>query len=97
VNDCIGICKGEGGQSECVCGGSGRAVDAAEYLQRRLLRAEEALDFYADPDTYFACAFLFDPPCGAFHEDFSRVEGDTTDRPGKRAREALYTPLPVPE
>lgn len=64
------------------------------YLQKRLLRAEEALNFYADPDTYFACAFLFDPPCGALREDFSLVEGDTMERPGKLAREVLSTPVP---
>ena len=56
--------------------------------------ALEALKFYADPDTYFAIAFMGDRPCGEFADDLS--EDDWTrecdfDRPmpGKRARKAL--------
>ncbi len=52
----------------------------------------EALKFYADPDTYVAIAFLGDPPCGEFADDFSDVadgSGYVTERPGKRARAAL--------
>lgn len=56
--------------------------------------AIDALEFYADPDSYFAISILADRPAGAFADDFS--EDDWTrecdfDRPmpGKRAREAL--------
>lgn len=93
MNDCDG-CAGKGDNKVCMCGGTGHAKDAVVYLRKRLLRAEEALEFYADPDTYFACAFFFDPPCGAFREDFSLVEGDTVERPGKLAREVLTTLVP---
>lgn len=47
----------------------------------------EALDFYADPETYFAIGFFPDPPCGDFMNDFSYV--DEVARPGKKARIAL--------
>lgn len=47
----------------------------------------EALGFYADPDTYFAVAFLSDPPCGDFMTDISSVDGKV--EPGNRARRAL--------
>jgi len=51
----------------------------------------KALEFYADPDTYFAIGFRSDPPCGDFMGDFSRVgEGVwATYKPGKLARAAL--------
>ena len=50
-----------------------------------------ALEFYADPETYFALCMMADPPCGDFIRDFSVVEGAYTDRPmpGTRARAAL--------
>lgn len=44
----------------------------------------EALQFYADPDTYFAIGFFPDPPCGDFIEDF-----DDTGKPGAMARKVL--------
>jgi hypothetical protein len=57
---------------------------------------ETALRFYADPDTYFAIAFLPDPPCGDFMDDFEELDGDLGHpgggswiKPGKRARQAL--------
>jgi hypothetical protein len=58
----------------------------------------EALDFYANPDTYHAILAIGDPPCGDFirdvaplkeddpYEDYRRDNGDYY---GKRAREAL--------
>lgn len=54
-------------------------------------RLYHALAFYADPETYFATSIAFDPPCGAFREDFSLVPDSDFERemPGKRAREAL--------
>ena len=56
-------------------------------------RLREALEFYADPDTYFAVLVVGDAPCGEFADDFSE-HGDADFpagdlRPGKRAREAL--------
>jgi hypothetical protein len=57
---------------------------AARPVGEEALR--EALEFYADPDTYFAIGLFPDRPCGEFMEDFS----DEHD-PGypKRARAAL--------
>ena len=49
----------------------------------------EALCFYADPCTYHACCFLFDPPTGGFDDDFSFDEDYQRDMPGKRARTAI--------
>jgi len=46
----------------------------------------DALEFYADPDTYFAIGFFPDPPCGEFIEDF-----DEHKKPGARARKVLET------
>jgi len=62
-------------------------------------RLREALDFYADPDTYFAIGFFPDPPCGDFMDDFSTTEyiGEfQVKRPGKRARLALYGEESIP-
>lgn len=47
----------------------------------------QALCFYSAPDSYFAIAFIPDPPCGEFIEDFEDIDG--TPRPGKRARAAM--------
>lgn len=80
-------CAGQPGKVDCMCGGTGLASDAVVYLRERLLKAEEALDFYADPTTYFAVGFFPDPPAGAFMEDFSETELGL--KPGKRARKAL--------
>ena len=44
----------------------------------------EALEFYANPDTYFAIGFFPDPPCGDFINDF-----DETGKPGVLARKVL--------
>jgi hypothetical protein len=59
-------------------------------------KLQAALEFYADPDNYFGIAFLPDPPCGAFAEDFeelsgvlSHPDGQTWVKPGKLARAAL--------
>jgi hypothetical protein len=49
-------------------------------------RLREALEFYADPETYFAIAFLPDPPCGPFIHDTDDVE---PGKPGAVARRAL--------
>lgn len=47
----------------------------------------DALSFYADPENYFAIAFLPDPPCGAFMEDFDETYLGV--KPGKLARETI--------
>jgi len=53
----------------------------------------EGLAFYANPGNYHAVAFMFDPPCGGFADDFDEDHGETLlynrPMPGKRAREAL--------
>lgn len=51
-----------------------------------------ALEFYADPETYFAIMCLGDPPCGEFIKDYSDDHGHPDlvgPRYGKRARAAL--------
>jgi hypothetical protein len=45
------------------------------------------LDFYANPETYFAVAFIHDPPSGDFMNDFSKT--NLGYKPGKRARKVL--------
>jgi hypothetical protein len=57
----------------------------------------EALEFYADPETYHAIAILGDRPCGEFADDMSvdfwtKNCGYDRPMPGKRAREALALP-----
>jgi hypothetical protein len=50
------------------------------------------VEFYADPETYFAIGFIADPPCGDFADDFGedyKHEGMQGLRPGRRAREAI--------
>lgn len=47
----------------------------------------DAVEFYADPDTYFAIGIFGDSPCGEFIEDVEEIDGAV--RPGKRARAAL--------
>lgn len=62
----------------------------------------EALEFYADPNTYWACSFMFDRPTGGFDDDFSTYsefndfcpqdsedEHGERERPGVTARKAL--------
>ncbi|NIT77287.1 MAG: hypothetical protein GWN58_22810 [Anaerolineae bacterium] len=51
------------------------------------LNLQQALSFYADPETYFAIGFFPDPPNGEFMDDFSETELGV--KPGKRARIAL--------
>ena len=70
---------------------AGRLMDEHELR----LKCEETLEFYADPESYHAIAFISDPPHGPFMEDFDEDYLDYSphmyDRPmpGKRAREAL--------
>lgn len=69
--------------------------DRAEKAEARAAKLQEALEFYADPDIYFAIGFFPDPPCGEFIEDISNISGLPDDhqyavfKPGKRARDIL--------
>ena len=61
-----------------------------EELEKDKARLADALEFYANPETYHACAFLFDPPTGGFDKDFDDGHnGYDRPMPGKAAREAL--------
>jgi len=71
--------------------------EAADEIER----LTNALEFYAEADTYCAIGFFPDPPCGEFMGDFDKLYGDFTEHdydrpmPGMRARHALTnTPLP---
>ena len=60
--------------------------------KEKLEKCIGALMFYANPEIYFAIAFLGDPPCGAFADDFDdNYEHDVMEgeRPGKLARKVL--------
>lgn len=64
----------------------------------RLLEKEakilfEALQFYADPGTYFATRVAVDPPCGEFYKDYGKITPEQEERfgwDGYRAREDVY-------
>jgi len=64
----------------------------ADWKKGRKDQLGDALEFYADPGTYHAISFMFDPPCGGFDTDFDEEHGDKfyeRPMPGKRARKAL--------
>ena len=70
------------------------AREKAELVEKvRVL--SEALEFYADPDSYCAIGFFPDRPCGEFMDDFSRVADADYNRPmpGMKARAALARAL----
>ena len=75
-------------------------IDISEqYRQfRKLLdktrRYKEALEFYANPETYFAIGIFPDRPCGNFINDFSDT-GTLGVKPGKRARQVLSKEIGV--
>ena len=61
-------------------------------LQAQLAVVVQALEFYADPETYHACTFMFDRPTGGFDKDMEQEHGHPDyDRPmpGKLARHTL--------
>ena len=63
---------------------------SAEYTRaRRYAALLEALEFYADPESYVAIGFFPDPPCGAFADDVSDTGEQWGHRPGKKARAVL--------
>lgn len=48
-----------------------------KLLNREVETLLEALQFYADPVTYFATRVIVDSPGGGFHNDFNKLaEGD---------------------
>ncbi|MEA3420842.1 MAG: hypothetical protein U9Q97_04095 [Acidobacteriota bacterium] len=49
----------------------------------------EEIGFYADPDNYFAIAFLPNHPCGDFINDFDYINQYGRPMPGMRARKIL--------
>ena len=59
--------------------------------KEKIKKLQEALLFYADPNSYFAIGFFPDSPCGKFIDDFDHVSHWEYDRPmpGKLAREIL--------
>lgn len=67
--------------------------DSNDKRDEIIARLREALSFYADPGTYHAVSFMFDPPCGGFQDDFSDDHGDYVyegrRKPGKLARQVL--------
>jgi hypothetical protein len=62
-----------------------------DKLRQENAELRGALEFYADPDSYFAIFITPDRPAGAFADDFSEDHGGDYNRsmPGKLAREAL--------
>ena len=73
------------------CPLSAAAADEISRLRAEVARYREALEFYADPETYHAINIYADPPCGAFRDDFGPHNHWFYERemPGKRARSAL--------
>jgi hypothetical protein len=69
----------------------GDLLKAYDEQRKLLILLADTLSFYADPQTYFAIAFLPDRPNGDFMDDFSDCEDEYGDcfKPGKRAREAI--------
>ena len=51
----------------------------------------DALEVYANPESYHAVAFYIDRPAGDFADDFSKVDHPHYQRlmPGKLARKAI--------
>jgi len=71
-----------------------QAYKDVAFLLKLLEGYEEAVDFYADPESYHAIGFMVDPPAGAFADDFSEPEehqdpGYPRRMPGLKARQAL--------
>lgn len=97
-----GICK-QPGLAALLANFAIKAVEA-ENDALRIKHAEDtaslvgALAFYADPEIYHAIAFMADPPCGEWVDDFDENHGHPDyprAMPGKRAREALAPLMPT--
>jgi hypothetical protein len=67
-------------------------VRERNHLRAHVAALVECLEFYADPETYFAWAFLGDPPCGEWEDDFEDTGPQLGVKPGKRARAVLDAP-----
>lgn len=63
--------------------------DGIHDLTRDNEELRKALEFYADPETYFAIGFFPDRPCGEFVKDFDDQGPELGHKPGVRARAAL--------
>jgi hypothetical protein len=63
--------------------------DALSTVREQMRALEDVLEFYADPDTYFAIGFFPDEPAGEFMNDFEDLGIEFGYKPGKRARAAL--------
>lgn len=66
--------------------------ERARHAEADNERLRAALEFYADPQSYHAIAFLVDRPAGGFADDFDDEHGDEfyeRPMPGKTARRAL--------
>ena len=63
-------------------------------LEKQLAVALDALEFYANPETYFAIMFLCDPPAGDFAKDTGPT--DLGVKPGKKARRAIRKIVAIP-
>lgn len=59
---------------------------------REIERLREALEFYANPLTYFAIGFICDSDPGEFINDFDNPDPRLGEKPGKLARAALELP-----
>lgn len=64
-------------------------VHVASIAADEIVRLRDALEFYADPESYFAVMILGDSPCGEIIEDVSDTGEPLGWRHGKRARIAL--------
>lgn len=62
---------------------------ATERLMTIVEKALAVIEFYADPESYFAIGFFPDNPCGDFFYDGS--ETHLGKKPGKKAREFLLS------
>lgn len=60
-------------------------MNEIKELEEKLQEAVDIINFYADPMTYFAVAFLDDKPSGEIMQDFSETE--LGFKPGEKARE----------
>lgn len=71
---------------------SSKACDRIEELEAENARLREALEFYANPETYHAVAFMCDRPGGGWEDDFDESHGHEfyeRPMPGMKARAAL--------
>ncbi len=66
-----------------------KKVDELSRYRRALGDAIEALQLYADVESYHAVVVMADRPAGAFADDFSYDKGYGRKMPGKAARRAL--------